>query len=196
MRPHGRRVGREGPQRGGGLHDGHMPAGMTKLVWRSDMRPVEAEDARVARRRLQRLGLRVLTLREVGRGLQTRKALYDLVRLGVLDEPDDHAFVPFESFDAELFEPFYWQWADAQYLAADGDVWVGLVNLQLRRPERAEMGITVVRRGYRRRGIAWALKVLALRLAQERGVVSVVTWNHLENTPILRLNASLGFRRR
>jgi RimJ/RimL family protein N-acetyltransferase len=170
---------------------------MTKLVWRTVQRPVAAEDVQAARRRLQRLGLQLLTLREAGHGIETRRALYELVRLGVLDEPDgEHGFVPFERFDAELFEPFYWQWADAQYLAVDGNVWVGLVNLQLRRPERAEMGITVVRRAYRRRGIARALKVLALRLAQERGITSVVTWNHVENTPILRLNASLGFRTR
>ncbi|MEJ2288850.1 MAG: GNAT family N-acetyltransferase [Deinococcales bacterium] len=170
---------------------------MTKLVWRSAARPVAAEDVQAARRRLERLGLGLLTLQQAGHGLEARKALYELVRLGVHDEVGgEGAFVPFERFDAELFEPFYWRWADAQYLAADGETWVGLVNLQLRRPERAEMGITVVRRAYRRRGIARALKVLALGLAQGRGVTSVVTWNHVQNTPILRLNASLGFRAR
>lgn len=174
-----------------------MAGGLTKLIWRPVAAPVLADDVRAAERRLAELGLRVFTLRDAGRGVEVRRALYAMVREGVLDDPgDEHGFMDFEPFDAELFEPFYWRWADAQYLAADGEVWVGLVNLQLRRPERAEMGITVVRRAYRRRGIARALKVLALGLAQERGVTSVVTWNHVQNTPILRLNASLGFHAR
>lgn len=177
------------------MHHTRMASGMTKLVWTPSSTPVRAEEAKRANDVLARLGLRRFTLLEAGQGPHARKALYELVRLGVLDDPGEGTdFVPFERFDAELFEPFYWRWADAQYLAADGARWVGLVNLQLRTEERAEMGITVVRRAYRRRGVARALKVLALARAQESGVDRVTTWNHVGNIPILRLNASLGFR--
>jgi RimJ/RimL family protein N-acetyltransferase len=168
---------------------------MTKLEWRPGTTPIPASVATRADRALARLGLRPFTLLEAGRDARARKALYELVRLGVLDDPGEDAdFVPFERFDAELFEPFYWRWADTQFLAAAGNRWVGLVNLQFRAAERAEMGITVVRRAYRRRGVARALKVLALARAQESGVDRVTTWNHVGNIPILRLNASLGFR--
>lgn len=168
---------------------------MTKLVWRPALAPIEAGAAREAGRDLARLGLRRLTLLDAGSGPRVRRELYALVRLGVVDTPgEDGVFVPFERFDAELFEPFYWRWADAQFFAADGERWIGLVNLQLRTAERAEMGITVVRRAYRRRGVARALKVLALRHARERGVDEVATWNHVGNKPILDLNTSLGFR--
>jgi GNAT superfamily N-acetyltransferase len=171
-----------------------MGSGMTKLVWTPSSAPVDAAEAARARDALTRLGLRPFTLLEAGRGPRARRALYELVRLGVVDDPGEGTgFVSFERFDAELFGPFYWRWADAQHLAADGARWVGLVNLQLRTAERAEMGITVVRRAYRRRGVARALKVLALGCAQERGVTRVTTWNHVGNIPILRLNASLGF---
>ncbi len=166
-----------------------------KLVWRPASAPIGAEAAGEAERALARLGLRRFTLLDAGSGPQVRRGVYELVRLGVVDDPGGDAdFLPFERFDAELFEPFYWRWADAQFLAADGERWVGLVNLQLRSDEQAEMGITVVRRAYRQRGVARALKVLALRRAQEQGVDAVLTWNHVGNTPILDLNASLGFR--
>jgi GNAT superfamily N-acetyltransferase len=169
---------------------------MIELVWRPDVRSPELDDARAARNRLGAQGLRCFRLSDVGRGIEVRSSLYQLVRLGVLDTPGgEDDFVSFESFDAELFEPYYWRWADAQILAADGDLWVGLSNLQLRELERAEMGITVVRREYRRRGIARALKVIALSQARALGIVSVVTRNHPDNEPILRLNASLGFTR-
>ena len=168
---------------------------MTKLAWRPETAPIGVEAAGEAERDLARLGLRRFTLLDAGSTPQVRRKVYDLVRLGVVDDPGGDAdFLPFERFAAELFEPFYWRWADAQFLAADGERWVGLVNLQLRTAEQAEMGISVVRRAYRRRGVARALKVLALRRAQEHGVDAVLTWNHVGNTPILDLNASLGFR--
>ncbi len=177
------------------VHHDRMGSGMTKLVWRPASAPFGVDAAGEAERALARLGLRRFTLRDAGSGPQVRRELYELVRLGVVDDPGEGAdFLPFERFDAELFEPFYWRWADAQFVAAEGERWVGLVNLQLRTAEQAEMGITVVRRGYRRRGVARALKALALRRAQERGVAAVVTWNHVGNTAILALNASLGFR--
>jgi len=172
-----------------------MASGMTKLVWKPRSAPIEVGAVREAEGTIRRLGLRSFTLLDAGLGPRARRELYQLVRLGVQDDPGEGAgFLPFERFDEELFEPFYWRWADAQFLVADGERWVGLANLQLRTVERAEMGITVVRRAYRRRGVARALKVLALRRAQERGVERVATWNHVGNTPILELNASLGFR--
>jgi GNAT superfamily N-acetyltransferase len=166
---------------------------MIELIWRHDDRPLEPADTKAAKDHLEAQGLRSFSLEDAGRGIEARRALYELVRTGVLDAPGGDDFVSFESFDAKLFEPYYWRWPDIQILAADGDDWVGLSSVQLFEPHVAQLGITVVRRDFRRRGIARALKVLALSHVQARRIPSAITRNHPSNEPILRLNTSLGF---
>ena len=166
---------------------------MIDLIWRPDHHPLRPQDVQAAKDHLEAQGLRSSSLKDAGHGTETRRALYDLVRIGVLDAPGDDDFVPYETFDTQLFEPYYWRWADLQILAADRDIWIGLSNVQLHKPHEAQLGITVVHRKYRRRGIAKALKVLALSQIQVRGIQSAITRNHPDNEPILRLNSSLGF---
>ena len=55
-----------------------------------------------------------------------------------------------------------------------------------------ETGLTGVRREYRRRGIATALKVMALQFARENGYTEIVTDNE-ENNPMFQINLQLGF---
>ena len=166
---------------------------MIDLRWRHEHHPLSAEDIQAANNHLEAQGLRSFSLKDAGRGIETRRALFELVRVGVLDAPGDDEFVTFETFNTQLFEPYYWQWADLQILAAHRDTWVGLSNVQLHKPDEAQLGITVVHRKYRRRGIARALKVLALSHVQARGIPSAITRNHPDNEPIQRLNRSLGF---
>ncbi|MBE2224121.1 MAG: GNAT family N-acetyltransferase [Anaerolineae bacterium] len=54
-------------------------------------------------------------------------------------------------------------------------------------------GVTTVRREYRRRGIATALKVHIIRFAQENGVQEIFTGNDSQN-PMYQLNLKLGFK--
>ena len=57
----------------------------------------------------------------------------------------------------------------------------------------ASTGHTGVARSHRRKGIATALKVVALESARQLGIKFVVTGNE-ENNPMLQLNLRLGFR--
>lgn len=116
------------------------------------------------------------------------------MREGLVDDPaSDGTFLSCEEFSERLFEPFYWRWAECQFLAAAGDEWVGLTNLQLR-DEGAEFGVTVVTREFRGRGVARALKLQALAYLRRQGVASVATRNDPRNEAVLRLNTRLGFR--
>ena len=54
-------------------------------------------------------------------------------------------------------------------------------------------GLTGVRREYRRRGIARALKVKNLLWAKRNGYEVVKTWNDATNEGMLELNMALGF---
>jgi len=87
----------------------------------------------------------------------------------------------------ELFEAGY-------FLAVDGEAYVGLSQLWYS-PE-ADMlrtGLTGVRRAYRRRGLALALKVRSLAFAKEQGYRRVITENESNNRGMLHINEQLGF---
>jgi len=84
---------------------------------------------------------------------------------------------------------------EAMFLAlADGKV-VGCAGLQPDAdfPERAENALTAVRRDWRGRGIALALKRTTLVWAAERGIREVYTWTQRGNDDMRRLNERLGY---
>lgn len=84
---------------------------------------------------------------------------------------------------------------DAMFLAlADGEV-IGCAGLQpdTDNPQRAEHALTAVRRDWRRRGVAAALKRTSLAWAAAHGLTEVYTWTQWGNHDMRALNAHLGF---
>lgn len=82
---------------------------------------------------------------------------------------------------------------DGWFIAVAGDQYVGESQGRITAPGLFEMGATGVRRAYRRRGIATALKVHAIQYARARGVAEIFTTNDSRN-PMYQLNLALGFR--
>jgi GNAT superfamily N-acetyltransferase len=80
------------------------------------------------------------------------------------------------------------------FVAIDGEQVVGTSQLWLS-PEPAELrtGTTGVRREFRRRGIAQALKVRSLAFAKEQGYLRVATENETNNQGMIAINDRLGF---
>jgi mycothiol synthase len=60
-------------------------------------------------------------------------------------------------------------------------------------PSRAEDGLTVVRRDWRRRGLAVALKRAELAWAAANGIREVYTWTQRGNDGMRRVNEQLGY---
>jgi GNAT superfamily N-acetyltransferase len=60
-------------------------------------------------------------------------------------------------------------------------------------PHRAENTLTAVRREWRGRGIAAALKRTALAWAAANGVTEAYTWTQIGNADMRRLNLHLGY---
>ena len=89
-------------------------------------------------------------------------------------------------------------WPEGMFLAlANGDV-IGCAGLErdADHPERAENALTAVRRDWRGRGVASALKRAALAFAAEQGVREVYTWTQRGNDDMRRLNEHLGYATR
>jgi RimJ/RimL family protein N-acetyltransferase len=96
----------------------------------------------------------------------------------------------------EQWERDWLSWPEAMFLALDGDEIVGCAGLEYDpdRPARSEHAFTGVARGWRRRGLASALKRMTLHFASTHGVREVYTWTQRDNADMRALNERLGYR--
>lgn len=143
-------------------------------------------------------GIEIVTLRQ----LQTRDAdwqrkLYEMtiaVNQDIPSQGEKH-YEPFEEWCVKrLSGPSYDP--DAWFIALDGADYIGYSNgyfVGEAETQMFEIGATAVRREYRRRGIATALKVHITSYVQAQGVVEIFTSNDSKN-PMYQLNLMLGFR--
>jgi mycothiol synthase len=84
---------------------------------------------------------------------------------------------------------------DAMFLALAGGEVIGCAGLlpDPDHPHRAEHALTAVRRDWRRRGVAAALKRTSLAWAAAHGFTEVYTWTQRGNDDMRALNTHLGF---
>ena len=84
---------------------------------------------------------------------------------------------------------------DATFIALAGEEVIGCAGLRpdLDNPQRAEHALTAVRRDWRRRGVAAALKRSTLAWAAAHGLTEVYTWTQRGNDGMRALNTHLGF---
>lgn len=109
-----------------------------------------------------------------------------------IPSPDPPARATFEQY-AQVFEdPAFLR--QSWFIALQGDEWVGMsvMETETATPGTFYTHVTGVRRGYRRRGIATALKLRGIEHVQASGGRFIETDND-ENNPILGLNLALGF---
>jgi mycothiol synthase len=85
---------------------------------------------------------------------------------------------------------------EATFVAVAGDEVIGYAKFALTaaRPTVAFHDISGVKRAWRGRGVARALKTAQIHWAIENGFTQLHTRNEERNEPIRRLNASLGYR--
>jgi GNAT superfamily N-acetyltransferase len=86
--------------------------------------------------------------------------------------------------------------ADATFMAVAGDEVVGFAKLSLTeaQPEIAYHDLTGVKRAWRGRGVARALKATQIAWAKRAGYKRLSTNNEERNAPIRRLNERFGYR--
>lgn len=143
-------------------------------------------------------GIQLVSLEALNpRDPSIQRQLYDLW----LEVRQDIPIPPGEILSAVSFEYFWSQinipnlFLAGFLLALDGERMVGTSQLFYSpRPRELRTGLTGVRRAYRRRGIATALKVQSLAFAKGLGYERVVTDNAAVNEGMLAINRALGFK--
>jgi RNA polymerase sigma factor (sigma-70 family) len=124
--------------------------------------------------------------------------LYELTTALRLDDPARDFFTPpaYYEREARLWLERAYVLPGAYFIARDGDRYVGVSDLNLLEamPGGVSQGFTGVRREYRRRGIATALKASAVHYARQQGYKTIRALNRPAHSSMLALNAKLGFR--
>jgi mycothiol synthase len=123
------------------------------------------------------------------------RGMYEVDRESHPDIPgfEDVTLEPFEDWMAHNMERPT-DSPEATFIALDGAEVVGFAKLSLTAPTAAGHAFTVVRRAWRGRGIAGALKAAEINWAIGNGYTELHTSNEERNAPIQRLNARLGYR--
>ncbi|MBB6097100.1 GNAT superfamily N-acetyltransferase [Deinobacterium chartae] len=172
----------------------------TQRTWESTLDPRGFDFGPYAglEERLREQGIRIVTARELReRDPAWREQLHDTFSAARLDVPRSEPASPIslEQYTRFVLEdPGFLE--DAYFVALHEERAIGVSDLY--RSEASEglfTGFTGVRREYRGRGVALALKLRALRYAQERGVPWVRTDNASTNAAMLAVNERLGFRK-
>ena len=138
-------------------------------------------------------GIQFTTLAEI-QDKESEKKLYKLYVETAKDNPGQYGEVaPFEQWRKE-FSLADSSRADWIFIALDGEDYIGVSQLF----KTDEDGVvytnfTGVKKDYRGRGIAKALKIIGIHAAKQEGVVTITTDSEENNRPMQHINKSLGF---
>lgn len=143
---------------------------------------------------VQNSGIRLFTLADAGHTRENLYKLWDVNYKTYLDDPATTGIFPdFEAFYTMVSDA-PWFVAETQFLAADGDEYIGLAAMSYQRENNSFYNMmTGVRREYRGRQIALALKLMAIAYARQHGGKSIRTNNDSQNAPMLAINRRLGY---
>lgn len=144
--------------------------------------------------RLERDGYAITSFAAI-RDPDRERRLYALYAQTVLDVPGMTDIAEFEPYRARTLEgPLFLP--EAYFVATLGEEWVGYTGTRRRAqdaPDEWHTGMTGVLREHRGKGLATALKLRAIRLAQSRGIRCLHTNSASTNAAILAVNARLGY---
>lgn len=145
--------------------------------------------------RLHTDGFQFFSLADAGLTDENKHRLYELNRDAGLDNPgNDGTFPDFYAFSKNVFEASWFR-ANTQIIASHADRWVGLAAIGIYPVDKhAYNTFTGVRREYRGRGLALALKLQTILLAKKEGVHYIRAHNDSKNRSMLSVNRKLGYK--
>lgn len=151
-------------------------------------------------RAAQTSGVRFTTLADVGYTEESKRLFFELSDECDLDEPGTVEFgaQTFEDYERNVFGAPWFQ-PDGVFLAIADGRWAGIHTIgELKDSDIADFTVdfTGVRRPFRGRGVATALKMLGVRYAKSKGGTKIMTHNDSRNGPMLAVNTRLGYEPR
>ena len=169
-------------------------------VWESrlDLNGIDTKNFQAYIKRAEKEGISFTDLAEERLRGGSLRGLHELVQLIVGDMPRDGVFKPlsygqYESlmFNSPRLLP------EGYIIAKHGPEFVGvsIVLKNEREPRILSQDDTGVRREYRGRGIATALKLKVIEFGQRNGYEMIKTMNDSTNAAMLAVNTKLGFKR-
>jgi len=145
---------------------------------------------------VQASGFRVASLSEFPDDAEHRQKLFDLFRDIRRDvpRPEPATDVSFENFQKWTWESPYFL-PEAYFIAEDlaTGAWAGSSALWRTDGSHIGTGLTGVRREYRRKRLALAMKLRGIQYARSVGAPEIRTGNESNNRPMLAINEALGF---
>lgn len=147
---------------------------------------------------LKTQGIKIKTAAELTNDPDFHQKVYELHTTLDLDVPTvgEYTKPSFETFAKN-------HWLDENYIpeayliAIHNAQYIGMnENFRSARvKERLKIGLTGVLRDYRRKGVAFAMKIKAIKIAKELAAKELSTWNASNNKGMLAINEALGFEK-
>ena len=169
------------------------------LDLRLDIASVDVSPLASLMRRLASEGISITTFAE--ERVSDPRCVAKLYKLTVLLRQDDPARAPFAPPAYNAREALMWMempyvLPDAYFIAKHGDEYIGVSDVSLFEavPGGLMQGFTGVKREYRNRGLATALKLHGIAYAQSHGYQIIQTLNSSPHAAIHALNQKLGFQ--
>jgi GNAT superfamily N-acetyltransferase len=140
-------------------------------------------------------GIVIRTFQELEHDPERNRKVYDL-------DWETSQDMPMTEPLTQLDYDYYWQRTlenpcflpDALFIAVHGEDYVGMSALwSSLGNDDLYTGLTGVKRTYRGKGVAFALKLRAIDYARKRGNPLIKTWNDTTNRAMLGINERLGF---
>jgi RNA polymerase sigma factor (sigma-70 family) len=150
-------------------------------------------------RRLADEGISISTFAEErARDPRSVEKLYELETVLRQDDPSRSQLAPpaYNAREALMWLEMPYVIPDAYFIGKHGDQYIGVSDVSLLEamPGGLTQGFTGVRREYRRRGLATALKLHGIVYAQANDYRIIQTFNRPQQTAIRALNDKLGFK--